>query len=93
MYLMMQQDEPNNYLICSGNKVSLRSIVEYVFAKLHVDMDKLVISQDLYRPADIQSIYGDPARAKAQLNWHYNYTFWQVLDMLIDEEIKNQTPS
>jgi GDPmannose 4,6-dehydratase len=89
MYLMMQQDQAKDFLICSGQSVSLREIIYYVFDKLNIDRTKCVINKSFYRPADIEDIYGNNEKAKKELSWDYNYNFFEVLDLLIAEENKN----
>ncbi len=88
MYLMLQQKVADDYFICSGASVSLRSIIEFVFDYLKIPTDKLVINHDYYRPTEIPDIYGDNAKAKTQLGWQYNMSFYEVLKILIDEEIR-----
>lgn len=89
MYLMMQKDKPANYLISSGYSVSLRHIVEYVFDKLGINRNKISISKNLYRPAEIENIFGKPEKLREELGWSYQMTIEQLLDALIDEELKN----
>ncbi len=89
MFLMLQQENPSDYLVCSGQSLSLREIIYYVFDKLNINKDLCVINKDFYRPADIEDIYGNNEKAKKVLSWKYDYTFFDVLDMLIEEEIKN----
>jgi len=89
MYLMMQSNEPTDYMICSGYSVSLREIIHLIFDKLNISYDKYIIDQDLYRPAEIDNIYGSPEKAKIQLNWQYNLTIDEMLDELIKEEMQN----
>ncbi len=89
MWLIVQSPEPDDYIICSGMSISLRSIVEYVFNKLHISLDKLVIDKGLFRPAEIKDIYGDNSKAKNKLGWKYELDFYQVIDILIAEEQKN----
>lgn len=89
MYLMMQQEAPVNYIICSGHSVSLRYIIEYIFNKLKIGKDRVRISKDLYRPAEIENIYGNPEKAKSGLGWQYDLTIENLLDKLIEEELKN----
>jgi GDPmannose 4,6-dehydratase len=86
MYLMLQQDKPDDYLICAGASVSLREIIEYVFDYLNLPKDKIVIDPSLFRPTDIEDTYGDSTKAKAKLGWNYNMRFFEVLDILIEEE-------
>ena len=89
MYLMLQQDKFKDYLVCSGESITLRSIIEYVFKKLDISPDRLVQSQKLYRPSEINDIYGSNDKAKTELNWNYDLSFYNVIDLLLEEEIKN----
>lgn len=89
IWLMMQQETPADFIICSGKSISLREIIHYVFKKLGISEDKLVISQELYRPTDIEDIYGDNSSARKLLGWEYNTEFTDILDILIDEEERN----
>ena len=89
MYLMMQSPIPSDYILCSGESVKLRSIIEYIFQKLNIDTSCYSVSKELYRPADIENIYGDPARAKESLGWNYSLNYEQLLDKLLAEELQN----
>ncbi|KKR22178.1 MAG: GDP-mannose 4,6-dehydratase [Candidatus Moranbacteria bacterium GW2011_GWA2_39_41] len=89
MWLMLQQDEAKDFIICSGKSVSLREIVEYVFDKLKIDKNKIMVDKIFFRPNDIQNIYGSNERAKAELGWKYDRSFFEVLDNLIEEEHNN----
>lgn len=89
MWLMLQAENPNDFIICSGKSITLRSIIEYVFNKLGVSLDKLVIDSGFMRPTDIEDIYGDNTPAKLKLDWQYDLDFYQVLDLLIAEELDN----
>jgi GDPmannose 4,6-dehydratase len=88
MWLMLQADNPDDFIICSGKSITLRSIVEYIFNNLGVSLDKLIIDAELMRPTDIEDIYGDNTPAKAKLGWQYDFDFYQVLDILIEEELQ-----
>lgn len=89
MYLMLQQDKPSDFLICSGQSVSLREIIYYVFDKLNISKELCVIDPTFYRPSDIEDIYGINEKAKKELNWKYELNFFNVLDILLEEEVKN----
>ena len=89
MHLMMQKENPANYLICSGKSVSLREIVDIVFDRLNIDKVRIRISDDLYRPAEIEDIYGNPEKAKKELGWNYDMTIENIIDVLLKEEIDN----
>ena len=88
MWLILQQETSRDFIICSGESISLRAIIQYVFKKLAIAEDKITISENLFRPVDIEDIYGDNSLAKDILEWNYDMSFFDVLDILIDEEIK-----
>ncbi len=83
IFLMLQQEKPSDYLICSGKSISLREIIYYVFEKLNIDKSLCIINTKFYRRADIEDIYGDNEKAKKELSWNYDYNFFEVLDILI----------
>lgn len=89
MYLMLQQDTPEDYLICSNASVTLRSVIEYIFNSLDVSIDRLVINDKLLRPTEIDDIYGDNSKSKRKLGWDYTMSFFDVLKILIEEELAN----
>lgn len=89
MYLSLQQTQPGDYFICSGNSVLLREIVEYVFDKLNIPHTKIIVDPSLYRPAEIVDLFGDNSKAKLQLGWSYSKSFFEVLDILLEEEKAN----
>lgn len=88
MYLMLQQDKPIDCIICSGEVHSLEDFVRKVFLRLNLDFDKFVaIDKSLYRPVDLEIIYGDNSKAKKVLGWQYNMRFDDLIDSLIKDEI------
>ena len=89
MWLMLQADEPDDFVISSGKSILLRDIVEYVFQKLGLSLDLIRIDPALYRPIDIQDIYGSSEKAKRKLHWNYDLDFFSVLDILLDQEKAN----
>ncbi len=88
MYLMLQEEKADDFVICSNHSVSLRSIIEYVFNYLSINIKSLIIDEKLYRPTEIADIYGDNTKAKISLNWNYTMSFYDVLKILIDEELE-----
>jgi len=89
MWKILQSDKADDFIICSGKSILLKDIVEYVFEKLGLDKNLIVENRDFFRPNEIEEIYGDNSKAKKDLNWKYDFSFFDVLDILIDEEIKN----
>lgn len=88
MWLMLQAEIPDDFIICSGKSITLRSIIEYIFDKMDISLDKLVIDDAFMRPTDIEDIYGDNIPAKTKLGWNYDLDFYEVLDILITEELE-----
>ena len=93
MWLMLQEEIPEDFIICSGKSYSLKEIVDYVFESLDINTNKLKIDEELFRPVDIPDIYGDNSKAKEKLGWNYEKDFLDVLDILIEKELKNRTSS
>jgi len=89
MWLMMQQKNPDNYIICSGKSISLREIVYKVFDTLKIDRSLIVEERNLFRPSEIENIYGDNSRAVTKLGWKYDMDFFDVVELLIDEELNH----
>jgi len=90
MYLMMQHKTPDHYILASGKSISLKEVVFYIFDKLNISRDKIIVNKDLFRPNEIMDIYGDSSKAKKILNWEYEISFFDVLDIIIDESIENR---
>jgi len=91
MWLMLQQDTPNEYVIATNEAHSLKEFVERTFACFDLDWEEFtVIDAALYRPSDIDVIYGDPARARTVLGWKYDLTFGGLIDRLVEDECAHQ---
>jgi GDPmannose 4,6-dehydratase len=89
MWLMLQQDSGDDYVISSGKSISLREIVYYVFDRLSLDRGLIKTTPQLFRPTDIEDIYGSSEKAKARLDWVYDIPFQDVLDKILEEEELN----
>lgn len=87
MWLILQSKLPDDFIICSGNSIKLRDIIEYVFEKLKVSTNKIICDPQLYRPLEINDIYGDNNKIISKFNWQYTKSFYEVLDILIAEEM------
>ena len=89
MWLMLQQETPGDFLICSGNVMALKDLVANVFKLLDLDMGvHLIQDASLLRPVDLEIIYGDNTKAKKELGWDYNFSNEQLIQKLIAEEEK-----
>jgi GDPmannose 4,6-dehydratase len=87
MYLMMNQDTAGDYLICSGQSVLLKDIITHIFNRLEIPLSKIVVNPAFYRPTDIEDMYGNPEKAHKELGWDYNLTYFEALDMMLEEEL------
>jgi GDPmannose 4,6-dehydratase len=90
MYLMMQVNKPADYILCSGHSVKLKTLIEYIFEKLSINKDRCQVLPELYRPAEIEDIYGDSSKAKKELGWNYSMSTKKMLDILLQEEFEKK---
>ena len=87
IYAMLQADIADDFIICSGKMVSLKEIVLYVFEKIGVSAKKIIVDTNLYRPSEISENYGSSAKIGEKLGWYYDVDFFEILDLLIAEEL------
>ena len=89
MWLMLQQDEPDDYVIATGTTHSVRDLVQVAFAHAGLDWEKYVtLDQRFIRPAEVDLLIGDPAKAKATLGWTPSVDFEQLVRMMVDADIE-----
>ncbi len=89
MWLILQQEKIDDYHICSGNLTSLQSFISGIFEILNLDIEKyLEIDPSLYRPVDLQTIFGDNKKAKLELGWNYNMSNQELIRQLVEDEYK-----
>jgi GDPmannose 4,6-dehydratase len=91
MWLMLQQDEPDEYVIATKEVHSLKEFTEKAFAYFDMNWEEhVVIDEKLYRPSDIEIIYGDPTKAKTKLGWTYQLSFEDLISRLVQDELLYQ---
>jgi len=89
MWLMLQQDIPEDYIISPGEVHSLDEFVDKVFKKFNLGIEKFVkIDKSLYRTIDLEMNFGDSSKAKNKLKWNYNMSFEQLIGKLVEDEIQ-----
>ena len=93
MWLMLQQDVADDYVIATGKTHSVRDLVATAFAAGGIDNweDYVSSSPDLLRPADIASLVGDPSKAKVQLSWEPETTFEELVAMMVEHDLQIET--
>lgn len=89
MIKMVQMEESDDYIICSGKSISLRSIIEHIFTLLDIDLDRILINKKFFRPSEITDIFGDNSKAREKLNWKYEMEFTDVLEEILFEYQNN----
>jgi GDPmannose 4,6-dehydratase len=89
MWLMLQQDRPDDYVIASGETHSVREFGEEVFAYLGLDWTAHVNTDRAFlRPTDIQCVCGDASRARRELGWQPRVTFQELARMMADHDLR-----
>jgi GDPmannose 4,6-dehydratase len=84
MYLMLQQSQPNDYVISTGNTLSLSDFVNKVFSELGIEWQShVIINKDLFRPTDIAVSRGNPSKAAINLNWTAKYQIDDIINGMI----------
>jgi len=93
MWLILQQDEPDDFVCSTGISHSVKDLVEYVFGKLELDINKHVkVNEKYFRPEELKDLKGDSSKLRSKTGWKPNYTFESMLDEMIDYWMK-QLPS
>src|SRR6187397_3535325 len=88
MWLMLQQDQPDDYVVATGEAHSVQELVEVAFAHVGLDWQKHVgVDQRFLRPAEVDHLIGDPAKAKRQLGWEPSVDFKGLVHMMVDADI------
>jgi GDPmannose 4,6-dehydratase len=88
MYLILQQDQPGDWVVATGETRSVREMCKYVFSKLELDYKDFIIqNQKFLRPEELTYLKGDSTRIRA-LGWKPEYTFETMMDEMIDYWVK-----
>ncbi len=91
MWLMLQQDQPDDYVIATGLQHSVRDCARIAFDCVGLNYEDYVISDnpaDL-RPADVVNLIGDSSKARAKLGWEPSVTFQQMIEMMVEADLKS----
>jgi GDPmannose 4,6-dehydratase len=89
MYLMLQHEQPDDYVIATGETHSVREFVERVFQKLDMDYrDYLEIDSKYFRPTEVDVLLGDSTKARKVLHWEPKVSFDQLVDMMVETDME-----
>jgi GDPmannose 4,6-dehydratase len=89
MWLMLQQDHPDDYVIASGQIHSVRELCELAFGHVGLDYrDYVVQDERFYRPAEVDLLIGDFAKAREVLGWHPEVSFADLVRLMVEADVK-----
>jgi GDPmannose 4,6-dehydratase len=89
MWLILQQENPDDYVCATGISHSVRDLCDYVFSKLGLNYRDYVTQDEKFlRPEELNNLKGDPTKLKNNTGWNLNYTFEEMLDEMIEYWIK-----
>ncbi len=89
MWLMLQQELPDDYVIATGETHSVREFVEKAFQKLELDYQEYVeIEHRYFRPTEVDVLLGDSTKAQTILGWEPKVDFDQLIDMMVKADLE-----
>jgi GDPmannose 4,6-dehydratase len=94
MHLMLQQPEPDDYVVASGESHSVREFCELAFAEAGLDYRKYVVTDErFYRPAEVDQLVGDATKARRVLGWRPEHTFAQLIAEMVQSDLASAARS
>jgi len=89
MWLMLQQDEPDDYVVASGQTHSVRELCEVAFGYVGLDyQDYVKVDPRYFRPAEVDLLVGDASKARTNLGWEPEVTFEELIHIMVDADLK-----
>ena len=89
MWLMLQQDEPDDYVIATGRSNSVRELVDLSFERVGLDPADHVVQDDRFmRPAEVDHLIGDFSKAREQLGWEPRTSFEELVGLMVDADLE-----
>ena len=89
MWMMLQQDKPDDYVIATGKMISVRTFCELVFGHLDLDPDEFIeIDPRYFRPAEVEQLLGDPSKAKSALGWDPKTDVEGLARMMVEHDLE-----
>jgi GDPmannose 4,6-dehydratase len=89
MWLMLQQDQPDDYVVATGETHSVKELLEVAFNRVGLDYkDYVEIDPRFYRPTEVDHLLGNPAKAKRVLGWNPRVTFRGLIEMMVDSDLE-----
>lgn len=90
MWLMLQQDKPDDYVVATGETHSVREFCELAFGEVGLDYHEFVkIDPRYFRPTEVDLLIGDPSKARAQLNWKPRTSFKELVSLMVQSDFED----
>lgn len=88
MHMMLQQPEPDDYVVATGETHSVREFCELAFAEVGLDYrDHVIVDQQFFRPAEVDLLIGDYSKAQEELGWQPNHTFQHLVRDMVQSDV------
>jgi GDPmannose 4,6-dehydratase len=93
MWMMLQQDEPDDYVIATGETHSIRELLDVSFRLAGIDDWAPYVKQDprFFRPSEVNLLIGDPSKARTKLGWRPKVTFEELVQMMYENDLKEES--
>lgn len=92
MWLMLQQDKPDDYVVATGEKHTVREFCEIAFSRLDLDWKKyVVVDEKFFRPAEVHTLLGDASKARKVLGWKPEVSFQGLVTMMVDDDVRKMS--
>jgi GDPmannose 4,6-dehydratase len=89
MWLMLQQDLPEDFIIATGESYSVREFLEEAFSYLELDWREFVeIDPRYFRPTEVEFLWGDASKARQRLGWQPRVTFKELVRIMVDADLQ-----
>ena len=93
MWMMLQQDKPDNFVVGTGETHSVREFCEIAFGHVDLDYNEFVVQDErFYRPAEVDLLVSDPSKARSVLGWEPAVNFKELVIMMVDSDMKRLSP-
>jgi GDPmannose 4,6-dehydratase len=88
MWMMLQQDEPDDYVVATGETHSVREFCQLAFDRVGLDWERyVVVDERFFRPAEVDLLVGDATKAREKLGWKPQTTFPELVNLMVDADL------
>ena len=89
MHLMLQREEPDDFVIATGESHTVREFCELAFGEVGLNYrDYVIVDERFYRPAEVEALIGDSSKARRVLNWQPCHTFGELVKVMVQNDLE-----